>query len=75
MILNFFLVPRNMRNPTLKRTSLNYLKGMFILDFIACIVSNILLVTPATREASFSVKLIRVTRLDYIRFCYRGIID
>ena len=43
LVLNFFTAPKTMTNPTLKLTSVHYLKRMFIFDFIATVVSNIVI--------------------------------
>ena len=52
-IIDFFIrclkVPKNMDNPTLKKTVIRYLKRKFFLDFIATFVSDILLFLPGVK--------------------------
>ena len=75
--VNFVIVPEIMKKPTFKKTAKAYLKGFFIIDFIATIVSNVLFLFYMEHEHSIDwdlrLKLLRVLHWGYIRFAYKGI--
>lgn len=41
--LNFLRVPPKMKVPTIRKTAARYLKGQFVFDLVATIISNIVL--------------------------------
>ena len=74
--INFFIIPDDMKQPRLKKTVKSYLTGFFIIDFAATIISSLLYLVP-TNNAKFwrdHLKLLRIFRIEYIRFAYKGII-
>ena len=58
-----------MENPTLKKTSLRYLKRTFILDFLATVVSDIMFFTSLYKWAP-RLKLLRLARINEMRRPY-----
>jgi len=64
-----------MENPTLKLTTIKYMKFLFIFDFVATIVSNILILIPSHNFLSLgmALKLLRFFRRYYIRGAYKMI--
>ena len=76
-IINFLTVPETMKNPTLGRTVCVYLKGYFVIDLIATVISNILFLVPGYRPELWRLRLkcSRIFHLNYIRFTYKGIIE
>ena len=69
-ILNFFIVPREMKTPKIKKIALNYFKTFFLFDFVATIVSNVLLLITGDMLLFLELKLFRIVRFRYIVFAY-----
>ena len=69
-MLRWFKVPKEMEDPTLKKTATKYLKRKCILDFFPTIISNILFMHASTRIWSYRLKLLRFARITYIRKGY-----
>ena len=66
-----------MKNPTLGNVVWAYLKGWFVIDLIATVISNMLFLFPGKGPKLWRIRLktSRIFHLDYIRFTYKGIIE
>ena len=69
-ILNFFIVPKGMNDPKIKRIACNYFKTFFVFDLIATVVSNVLLLVRGDMLLYLELKLLRIVRFRYIVFTY-----
>ena len=73
-----FVTPsETMKNPDLKKTVIEYLKGFFLFDLVTTIISNMLFLFPGygPRLWRMRLKLFRIFHFGYVRFSYKGIID
>ena len=73
MVVNFFVVPKDMEDANLKNTAKNYLSWMFLWDFIATIVSNLLCLIPNDGNMfaiGMQLKLARIFRRGYMILGY-----
>ena len=73
-IIDFFVrcvkVPKDMENPTLKKTMTRYLKRKFIVDLVATFISDILLFVPGGRQWGYRLKLLRLIRFGEVKAAY-----
>ena len=76
MVLWFFTVQQGTKKPySLKKTAKRYLKGMFIIDFVATVVSSIMLFGGhAWFVWGIKLKSVRIFRRNYIRLSYISVV-
>ena len=75
-MLNFITISPTMKEPSFSKAALKYLKGYFVIDFIATILSNCLFLSAGYSAGLWAIrlKLFRIVRISYIRFAYKGIV-
>ena len=76
LVLWFFTVQNGTKKPySLKKTSKRYLKGMFIIDFFATILSSLMLFGGHSWFVwGIKLKSLRILRRNYIRLSYKAVV-
>ena len=70
LVLSFFKVPLEMKEPTLKKTSKHYLYRFFVVDFLATVPGQVIYFFPGLRQVYYLLTYLRVVRIRKIPEAY-----